>query len=162
MIRSVSALQRFLAYCGWWDARLFLGTVLLCEAPPLAFAEETKVSMQDGALVLRGGKLTAQVTDVPLQRIMEQVSALSGGAVIWNGEGPNKRVSAGFTDLPFSEALTHLLPGQSFMLLYDDADGDKTLRQIVITSKEKTGGPSLLPNSPTSSVPMDLAVPPFL
>jgi hypothetical protein len=103
-------------------------------------------------LALHAGKLTAHVVNAPLAILMEEVSRVSNSEVVWTGGDKGKLVSADFVALPLPDALSYLLPGQSFMLIYRPAGGEKVRTQIVISSGNRTG-----PASPLLSPPLAAA-----
>lgn len=116
------------------------GTVAAVDAPGLAATLPGHIALQDG-------KLTAQLTAVPLHQVMEEVSRLSGARVRWlSNQAEEKSVSVEFRALSLPEALRRILGKTNFLLLYAREGEDTTLTQIWISPKGRDGGlPELIP-----------------
>jgi hypothetical protein len=91
-----------------------------------------------GKLLFQDGKLTAQITGVPLRRVMDEISRLTGAQVRWLGSVAEGPVTVAFANAAVSRALRLILGEQNFLLLYS-SEGAK-LSQIWISSARQGNG----------------------
>jgi hypothetical protein len=103
-------------------------------------------------LKLQDGLLTAHVTATPLQRVLSEVSRLSGAKVVWLGQHDNRQVSVDFKDVPVTEALQRLLGPNNFFLFYASAADKARLKEIWGTPQHSSTSPAVpAPPTPTST-----------
>ena len=104
-------------------------------------------------LQLQDGALTARVSSAPLQRVLHEVSRLSGARIVWLGPREDRQVSAYFTALPVADALQRLLDPNNFLLVYDSNDDAAKLTAIWV-SPSKTVVSNPQPQAPHRLTPM--------
>jgi hypothetical protein len=83
-------------------------------------------------ITLRGDRLTVQVSEVPLEEILQAVAAPSKAEIRGAVKEP-RAVTVDFADVPLRDGLTRLLGEQNFLLTYRE---DGTLRSLTLL-----GGP---------------------
>jgi len=90
------------------------------------------------------GRLTVRVTDMPLDRLIDEIAAATRATI--RGGRPTRTVTFDFTARPVREALATVLSGESFVLKYA-ADGE--IRRIELLGR----GEALPTPTPVSTVP---------
>jgi len=105
-------------------------------------------------MVLRDGKLTAELVAAPLPRVMEEIGRLSGAEVSWIGPvDEEERVSTSFVDLPLAQAIGRLLPTRSFEIVVSTTAESSRLRRILILPGGRSSPP--VGTAPSVSVRQD-------
>lgn len=97
-----------------------------------------------GKLLLQDGKLTAQVTGIPLRQVIDEIARLSKARVRWLGPVAEEPVTVACTNASLSRALRLILGGRNFLLLYASASEDAQLNQIWISPARQSNGPTSL------------------
>ncbi len=80
---------------------------------PLGAEEPTD---QGHVVAYEHGRLTVRVTDMPLDRLLNEIAAATHASI--RGGRPTRPGTFDFTDRPLSEALATILSGESFLLKY--------------------------------------------
>lgn len=97
-----------------------------------------------GKILLQDGKLTAQVTGIPLRQVIEEIARLSKARVRWLGPVAEEPVTVACTNASLSRALRLILRERNFLLLYASASEDAQLNQIWISPARQGNGPTSL------------------
>lgn len=145
----------------WWTG-CFLALLLTgkgCDSATWAAAVKPgggETASAGVMLKLQNGLLTARVTAAPLQRVMSELSRLSGARVIWLGQRDTQQVSVDFAALPIPEALQRLLGSNNFLLRYASTADEARLTEIWVAPRQfvaRQAGPPTLDSAAVEDDP---------
>lgn len=88
-------------------------------------------------LQMTGGRLTARLADVPLERVLDSLADLTGARIDVDVM-PGERVTEAFIDLPIEESLRRLLPDRQIIVVYEQAQHDLA-RLVAVRAYDDSG-----------------------
>jgi hypothetical protein len=94
-----------------------------------------------------GNRLSLDVIDKPLKKIIDEVHQQSGIAIVLSDEIPNARVSMQFDDFPIDQGLQRLLDKYDSFFLFSSIDGGTArLTTVWVYPKERGQGLAPIPS----------------
>jgi len=137
-----------------------LAAFLLLSLFLMVFTPRPVSATFSGTLTLNDGKLSARISAIPLDQVLEEFSRVSGVPVRWlNGTVSTETVSVEFTNLAVSDGLRHILDKKQFILFYSSTTPEARLTQLWITAKGDGQAlvviPSVQQPEPSSSTEYD-------
>lgn len=95
------------------------------------------------ALRMSGGRLTARIVDVPLDRVIDALAGLTGARIDVD-VAAGERVTVEFRDLPVEESLHRLLRGRQLIFVYEQSPRD-LVRLVAVRAYDGGESPKHIP-----------------
>jgi hypothetical protein len=134
---------------------MILWSVLLTSLPCQA-GEKPRMSPPPSVFVnLHNGHLTARIVAAPLQRVMQELSRVSGAHVVWQSPpDEHQLVSVAFASLPLPEAVQRIVGAHNFLLTFTSTAETARLMQIWLSTPPQSQTRVDLAKSRSSVIPI--------